>query len=686
MGRGRVERCSACERPVFLAERLVVGGKLRHRSCFSCARCGHQLNPVSSYETETGDFVCEMCPDEDKKTVNPQQGLAETDAPHPANQEHHQPDSKSEEDGLDLVGVGTPVPTDQHAPDLSADAIPAKPPDPSKSKFLSDILDGNKTDLCTEVNINDRSDLNDDVKPSLYNSDNDQDPSHHSTDMNLSINNDKLEEDIVENSDKDSAQNEHKTDDIDLNKSEKLDSTDISMEVDCTINVEAENIVVFENKDPQIPSDLEKESTLAVEQAAVSPEVAENEETEKKDESSEILEPNYSKENQLDPNELAERLKSVDMKTESSEAVEKTEKDEEVSNDEGPKIEKDDELGMDEEVGKPEEELKVEKDEKIGKDEEEVSSILEESVLDSSICNETTITVTDTEDSKNYPSSLNPFGDDEEEEEEEETKRAIPVPSARTCRKVELNVEGKTIVEAPKNLNPFWSESDLSDEENDESSAKPKPAPRMLQTPEPIPRTRFGSSTSLTSQSSSAGKRKKRPAPQPPSSTESLLRRPPSPVSSLSSPSSYSSRSPATRRRRKSRPAPPPPINFDKERKDYENKVKQNLSPPDKSTFGKWKRKKGAAPGLPIPPQRRRIIALPVGDVNQEVEDLEVQQAELERQGVKVEQAIRRVEEGGEPETSSAGEKDIEEMVLQLFEIVNQKNELFRRQAELMFL
>lgn len=150
--------------------------------------------------------------------------------------------------------------------------------------------------------------------------------------------------------------------------------------------------------------------------------------------------------------------------------------------------------------------------------------------LDSTLNTSTDLNTTE----EPQPVNLNPFGDSEEEEEGVNAMGAVPSPGV--CRKVEINEEGKTILEAPKNLNPFWSESDESDEER-----KPVPKPRTLRTPEPIPRTRFGSSTSLTSQSSSVGK-KKRPAPQPPTSGDVLLRRPSSPVSSFSSPSSQPSR------------------------------------------------------------------------------------------------------------------------------------------------
>ena len=61
---------------------------------------------------------------------------------------------------------------------------------------------------------------------------------------------------------------------------------------------------------------------------------------------------------------------------------------------------------------------------------------------------------------------------------------------------------------------------------------------------------------------------------------------------------------------------------------------------PNKSTYGQWKRKKGPAPPRPVP-QRRQIRAIPMKEVKRELDDIEVQQQELERQGVALEKTIR---------------------------------------------
>ncbi|CAK9820244.1 MICAL-like protein 1 [Anthophora plagiata] len=183
---------------------------------------------------------------------------------------------------------------------------------------------------------------------------------------------------------------------------------------------------------------------------------------------------------------------------------------------------------------------------------------------------------------------------------------------------------------------------------------------------------------------------------------------------------------------RKIKPAPPPPIststpynmtpvstvNFEespigklhnvtkenniweeqKTNKDEANRSRQNCtsfsceenfhhkSYVDKSMEGKWKRKKGPAPACPIP-HRRKIKVMSLKDVKLELDEIEMQQQGLEKQGVRLEQLIRsKCESGSRNNDVSMGTTDVEELILELFALVNEKNELFRRQAELMLL
>jgi hypothetical protein len=78
---------------------------------------------------------------------------------------------------------------------------------------------------------------------------------------------------------------------------------------------------------------------------------------------------------------------------------------------------------------------------------------------------------------------------------------------------------------------------------------------------------------------------------------------------------------------------------------------------------------------------------MPPGQLQQELELIEVQQRGLEKQGVRLEEQIReQLAQLGCDSDEAHLPAELEENVLQLFELVNEKNELFRHQAELMYL
>ncbi|CAH1155805.1 unnamed protein product [Phaedon cochleariae] len=329
--------------------------------------------------------------------------------------------------------------------------------------------------------------------------------------------------------------------------------------------------------------------------------------------------------------------------------------------------------------------------------------------------------------------SVNPFGSDDEDGGMVEMKP--PKPVARH----------KKVISAPKiSLNPFWS-----DEENEEPEKQPVPKPRTSRTsvgaPEPRPRdaggysslttkTNFGSNSSISSGSAYGSARKKKPAPRPPIPTRFDDS---GPGSLTSSPSHSLHPSPrSTPRSVPKKRAPPPPTfsstpdpssrglpklavvpspieledpslsdpvrgdvsSVEKLVKDEANRNKQNvqrnsppdgspiLSTPNKSTYGRWKRRKGQAPPKPIP-QKRTIKVLPMAEIRRELDLIEAQQQGLEKQGVRLEQIIREKCEGeGDDIIDNDIPIDVEDLILQLFELVNEKNELFRKQTELMYI
>ncbi|KDR08841.1 MICAL-like protein 1 isoform X2 [Zootermopsis nevadensis] len=280
---------------------------------------------------------------------------------------------------------------------------------------------------------------------------------------------------------------------------------------------------------------------------------------------------------------------------------------------------------------------------------------------------------------------------------------------------------------------------------------RPRTVVSVTTDPCPVPRKslltsstdKFGSVSSLSSVSSAGGtpgRKKKKPAPAPPRAQDLF-------PGTVATPSDYSSRASSpcpslgyslspksSPHHRKSRPAPLPPMAIqetaalsfseaklvvaksedssshssewerEKNKKDVTNRNRQSqtsntitsgpVSPgeqqlifgPNKSTYGQWKRKKGPAPPRPVP-QRRQIKAIPMTEVKRELDDIEVQQQELERQGVTLEETIRdKFDQAPVANDDSSMTPDLEDLVLQLFELVNEKNELFRRQAELMYL
>merc|ERR1712098_382173 len=100
------------------------------------------------------------------------------------------------------------------------------------------------------------------------------------------------------------------------------------------------------------------------------------------------------------------------------------------------------------------------------------------------------------------------------------------------------------------------------------------------------------------------------------------------------------------------------------------------------------RKKKGPAPPRPLPP-KRIVKKLPRKAINQELMDIEVKQGELERQGVKLEKTIREICAANDAEEGANRDSlgpEAEDLIIQLFDLVNEKNELFRRQTELIYM
>ncbi|XP_018573486.1 MICAL-like protein 1 [Anoplophora glabripennis] len=316
--------------------------------------------------------------------------------------------------------------------------------------------------------------------------------------------------------------------------------------------------------------------------------------------------------------------------------------------------------------------------------------------------------------------NLNPFESEDEENEEDNFKQPIPKPRTSVGRTTLDVPEPKLRELGNLSLNSnFGSNSSISSGSAYGSVRKKKPAPKP---PIPVKTEYFESTTnSLTSSPSHSvqhspkstpkyRKTKKAPPPPPSSSTPLPIRKDPENIDLSSSAVSPIKIVGIESDLQDSEHDIPYITEQDVEQekivKDEMNRNRQShnasmqsptssensssLSAPNKSTFGKWKRRKGQAPNRPIP-QRRTIKCLPMSEIRRELEVIEIQQQGLEKQGVRLEQIIREKCEGSgiNPDSTADDDSlpiDVEDLILQLFELVNEKNELFRKQAELMYL
>ncbi|XP_030038314.1 MICAL-like protein 1 isoform X2 [Manduca sexta] len=294
-----------------------------------------------------------------------------------------------------------------------------------------------------------------------------------------------------------------------------------------------------------------------------------------------------------------------------------------------------------------------------------------------------------------YPDYLNPFSDDDDEAED--TQKISP-------KKVSTNPFGSSddedndpppthpppkvpAVEASpvKRLiavNPFWSDGEepSSDEEDDRSSKIYKSS----------------MTTSTPNLPSSTPRRLKPKAPAPPVITvteTSHLEQPCTSMDDLASMSSLSSfnstfnsdhKDRSTPILKKKRPAPTPPDSLSTvsgHGGSLEKGIDCSGLRSGNSSLG-GRKMKGPAPGLPLPERREVKLQMSPEELQVQLDLLETQQLGLERQGVLIEKMIRDKCD----DASSVPQEEVEDLVIQLCELVNEKNDLFRKQTELMYI
>ncbi|XP_075969648.1 MICAL-like protein isoform X2 [Anticarsia gemmatalis] len=296
-----------------------------------------------------------------------------------------------------------------------------------------------------------------------------------------------------------------------------------------------------------------------------------------------------------------------------------------------------------------------------------------------------------------YPDHLNPFSDDEEED----------VKPQSSAKKVSTNPFGSSdeedddvppIQKPPQPpstdatpvkrliaVNPFWSDGEEPSSDDEETHSKSS-------------MYRSSMATSTPNLPGSMSKRKKAKAPPPPpviSISEAPKLNQPSTsmddVASISSFSSYNSTlnsdqksvGKATPILKKRRPAPTPPDSLSTASVGGGSLEKGiNTSGTRSIISDVCRRTKGPAPGLPLPERREVKMQMSPEELQVQLDLLETQQLGLERQGVLIERMIR--DKCDEAET--VPQEEVEDLVIQLCELVNEKNDLFRKQTELMYI
>lgn len=820
------DSCTHCGLPVFLAERLLVGSKraLYHRTCFHCARCSAQLTLANCYETEDGGFCCETCPDEelDKSDTSSQgtdrvdfsdgksESLCSAEVSHKNFQRSLSDDEKTE---------SHPTGAEENSDEYSAlfestlESSHRKKSDIKSTTGKASLAISQEVpnDLLSKSDESSQKSLQNSTVHSSYN----EGPSHSDqVGQRDELSMCQSTKEGTEHLSQTLAECEKPLSDIrqqcsgsdalkEVNVHSLSFNSDCSVSQSSSVSVSAEHSEVnnctkdskissagssassivkmrrmmFEGENPNPNTVVENVSPLRKLSKVKSEEVC----------SVQIQEPIQKEENRIDDcegkkselvsqNSIVATKDRVAKKNEQKDfkvLYDATDSDNTKGSPENSVYSNDNEESSLDKIDRADSvTVRDEFKDKLHKDviEKEPKGTVAPEFSERPSVSPRKISLPhkhpdSVQDEKDYPTELNPFGDDDEEEtvepaqigvkaestnpfgsseeDEEEPvvlrKKSVPdrpprPPPPLSGLQASLNSTSgpglrpatiatapsvspvpaqRRVIPAPASLNPFWSDGE---EPEDDSATAPIPLPRMTisrLTPEPSPRPRttiaspqkmlsssgkFGSSSSLTSMVSNTGtsRRSKKPAPAPPSlitgsSSPNSGSLPPSPNPSIRSP-----------HKRKARPAPQPPtvlaaaektasLDGRKLQKDEANRNTQATDkeepslPRDKSTFGQWKRKKGPAPPRPVP-QRRQVRAMPIKELRRELDDIEKMQLELERQGVKLEQTIRGKFDEAPSLNESSMTPDVEDLVIQLFEIVNEKNELFRKQAELMYL
>ncbi|XP_044754118.1 MICAL-like protein 1 isoform X2 [Coccinella septempunctata] len=694
----RREPCAKCGLPVFIAERLNVGKTLYHRTCFRCADCDAQLNLDNTYDSEDGQYRCKVCPDKETDVIS--RSLSD---------EEKSANLKGDADpySANFENVLEEPNDDSLKRSFTLDRMLGGAFQKARSDFMTTQMAAFDSDLETEPE-DEPPDLPVSPKPLLGHSENTVEFSNNSLPSlsdNSSVDSDRSDQKLCESQDpvtKDSISTRDVSIKPSIRSRVELFEAGIAKCAKSDVNRESREKSVEFNPIAESP----RKSCQDVEQSSgdVVADVSEN----SVDFGTNNSQPHsgcFSVSSRLsDSNEVI--VISSETSAEHSVVIISDASEDSSCQPTAPPCEKPD--NIDEDVEKPTPVIEYPEDlnpfgEEEEEDDDDPFSTPSEHVPE---------TV--------KPASLNPFGDSDEEAEEElvenskslnpfgsddEEENLAPLPPQPKLRKLK----------APKiSLTPYWEEEDSpkgqeNEEKNEDQSMSPRPTLRKIKAPK-ISLTPFwddesacqtseaiSSSTSRAEKSSLHGSgRKKKPAPKPPCPLipKELDASPCN--SSNSSPSHKVSRlSKEPPRSRKTRRAPPPPTSTPSRSSEFSrfpaiSPIREDIKPSQYETGGEEKMKAAKDETNRIrqhaagPSNSTKKLTLK--EIEHDLELVEVQMRGLEKNGVILEKIIREKSEipGANPDDTLAPE--VEDMILELFELVNEKCELFRKQTELNYL
>ena len=741
----RLDLCVVCQNAVFLAERLIVNSKLHHRTCFRCARCTSQLSVANYYETEKGQYCCETCPDEveqHKETAITSTSITTAVINDDDDMKNKSTSPPSLEPVLATVEQIPATLSDADALDQEQknDDSPEAAPLSSSSSSSKEVehLESQQSTIILPEPVSFTQQRTMELKKNFFQSLNEPTEDVDSQNVVADVVEVPKEEEPAEEG---SIQNdEHVASQLSVPTipEEVLEplAEEIAVEVEAPDNsqvahVPEDDVQVLDvstcSVDDVKDVEVDEPETVPIESSIAEGTVVEEStaDTTSQSVSEARDEPQSEIIAQVEEHRDADVTSSVEQSPDSSNVVPKPRRKGRRSTDDSAQIrvEKVSEYPEDLNPFEEEEEEEPAKSETTtGATTSPLNPFGSEDEGDES-------QEAKTEESQkkvvHAPRvSLNPFGsDDDDEEEEERSRRTSAAPKQPKPERPPLP---STVFNRTSSARSLGTYSPRKSDGVKSISTAPSPSPskkRHAPPPPPLKSESKIATVSPTPQFASL-RRKEKPAPPPPSpipesdiakspdmnrsSVLSRSSRDSGTPSSVLSPTTDKSGSspgdstptPAPRTSLSVSPMPKPRSlkpgsernSFDSESdvvfREKSEKEMSNLTVQcnvNKDSHGQWKRKKGPAPPRPLP-QKRQLRKLPVKMIQQQLEDIEVKQLELERQGVALEQNIRSITDPDDTGDRGSSSIEMEEQILQLFDLVNEKNELLRRQTELMYI